>query len=147
MAGLASFDDVLAAIAGELPVVTTPWTTAQHLLHCAQSIEYSVTGYPRLKPAIVRATVGKLVKRRFLGRGEMAHDTVAAVAGAPALDAGASVDAARARLRAAIATFRAHAGAYAPHLVYGSCTRDEYERLMSMHVADHLRRVRGAGVS
>jgi len=123
--------------------VTTPWTTSQTLLHCAQSIEYAVTGYPTLKPAFIRATIGKLVKRRFLGKGAMSHDTAAVVAGAPALDAATPVDAAKQRLRAAIAAFRAHAGPYAPHLVYGPCTRDEYERLQSMHVADHLATVRG----
>jgi hypothetical protein len=139
MPRLASFDDVLAAIDGELPKVRTPWTTAQHLEHCAQSIEYAVTGYPKLKPAFVRSTVGKLVKNKFLGQGEMSHDTAAPVAGAPALDASMTLEAARARLRAAIETFRAHPGPYAPHLVYGPCTRDEYERLQSMHVADHLR--------
>jgi hypothetical protein len=139
-----TFDQVLAALDGELPAVTSPWTTAQHLEHCAQSIEYAVSGYPKLKPAFVRATIGKLVKRRFLGKGEMNHDTAAPVAGAPALDGAATVDAAKARLRAAIATFRAHGGAYAPHLVYGPCSREEYERLQSMHVADHLRTIRGA---
>jgi hypothetical protein len=137
-----SFDEVLAAIGGELPAVTAPWTTAQHLEHCAQSIEYAVRGYPRMKPAIVRATIGKLVKRKFLRAGTMSHDTHAPVAGAPALDGGLALDAARARLRAAIAEFRGHAGPYAPHLVYGPCTRDEYEQLQSMHVADHLRLLR-----
>ncbi len=134
-----SFDDVIAAIGGDLPVATSPWTTSQHLVHCAQSIEYTISGYPQMKPAVVRATIGKLVKRRFLARGEMSHDTAAPVAGAPALDATVPVASAKVRLRVAIAAFHAHGGPFAPHLVYGRCSRDEYERLQCMHVADHLR--------
>jgi hypothetical protein len=132
------FDDVLAAIDGDLPP-----SAAWDLLHCAQSIEYALSGYPKLKPALIRGTIGKLVKRRFLSRGAMSHDTTAPVAGAPDLDRSIALDAARTRLRAAIAAFRAHTSDYAPHLVYGRCTRDEYEQLQSMHVADHLRARRG----
>jgi hypothetical protein len=132
------FDDVLAAIDGDLPP-----SAAWDLLHCAQSIEYAISGYPRLKPALIRGTIGKLVKRRFLSRGAMSHDTAAPVAGAPDLDRGVALDDARVRLRAAIAAFRAHTTDFAPHLVYGRCTRDEYEQLQSMHVADHLRARRG----
>jgi hypothetical protein len=135
------FDDVLAAIAGELPTSPGPWSTAQHLVHCADSIDFAVTGYPRMKPAFIRGTIGKLVKRRFLARGEMHHDTTAPVAGTGPADPRVTLDAARARLRDAIAKFRAHTGAFAPHLVYGACTKDEYERLQSMHVADHLRAI------
>lgn len=114
-----------------------PWTLAHTLEHCAQSIEYSLSGYPALRSGLFRATVGRIAKRKFLSAGRMRHDLAAPVPGAPAL---ASSDAAvaEARLRAAIAAFQAHEGAFADHLAYGPCSKAEYEALHVMHVADHL---------
>jgi hypothetical protein len=141
-AELTCFDDVLGAIGGELPAAPGPLTTAQHLDHCAASVAASLDGYPRLKPWIVRATIGALVKRRFLSAGRMTHDTGAPVPGGATLPDRPLADA-RAALVAAIARFRAHGGALAPHPVYGPCSAAEYEKLHAIHVADHLRAVRG----
>ena len=91
----------------------------------------------------MRATVGRLVKRWFLARGAMKHDTFAPLPGAAELPDARLADA-RAALIAAIARFRAHRGALAPRPVYGVCTVAEYERLHALHVADHLRTVRAA---
>ena len=121
------------------PVPAQGFTLAQALAHCAQSIEYSMTGYPKLRSRLFRATIGPLVKRRFLRAGRMSHDRAAPVPGAPQLAAELALDDARARLRAAIAAFRAHTGALAPHLAYGACTRDDYTTLHALHVEDHLR--------
>ena len=138
-----TFDEVLAAIAGELPAAPAPRTTAQHLDHCALSIAASIDGYPALKPWLVRATVGALVKRRFLSRRAMSHDTSAPLPGGATVPDRPLAEA-RAALVAAIARFRAHAGPLQPHPVYGACTRAEYETLHAIHVADHLGAVRGA---
>lgn len=108
------------------------------LAHCAHSIECSLTGYPSLRPAWFRATIGRLVKRRFLARGEMKHDTSAGLPGLPPIGGDTPVTAAVERLRAAIAAFRNHGGPLAPHPVYGDCDKSEYEQLHAMHVADHL---------
>ena len=140
---MTSFDDVLAAIAAALPPAAGPWSTAQHLDHCAASIAASIDGYPALKPALVRATIGKLVKRRFLAAGAMRHDTHAPLPGGAPPPPRDLVDAV-ASLTAAIERFRGHAGPLAPHPVYGRCTAAEYERLHAIHVADHLRTIRGA---
>ncbi|MFC8434200.1 DUF1569 domain-containing protein [Streptomyces sp. NPDC057253] len=35
---------------------TAAWILSQTFQHCAQTIRYSVTGCPRLKQALVRAT-------------------------------------------------------------------------------------------
>lgn len=141
---LTSFEDVLAAIGGDLPAAAGPRTTAQHLDHCAASIVASLDGYPALKPWIVRATIGALVKRRFLAARRMTHDTAAPLPGGHALPDRPLADA-RAALVAAIARFRGHGGPLAPHPVYGACTAAEYETLHAIHVADHLRAVHGAG--
>ncbi|HVV83128.1 MAG TPA: DUF1569 domain-containing protein [Kofleriaceae bacterium] len=139
---LTTFDEVLAATAGELPVASGSRTTAQHLDHCAASIVASLDGYPALKPWIVRATVGKLVKYVFLWRGTMHHDTSAPVPGGPTLP-DRPVAEAQAALAAAVERFRAHGGGLRPHPVYGGCSKAQYERLHSIHAADHLRTIRG----
>lgn len=137
------FADVLVAL-DRLPLAPPPparpqrFTPAQTLVHCAQSIEYSMTGYPRLRSALFRATVGPLVKRRFLRAGYMSHDVAAGIAGAADPAADADLASAMARLRAAIASFRDFDGALGPHLAYGACSKADYEQLHSMHVADHL---------
>lgn len=140
---MTSFDDVLAAIAAPLPEAAGAWTTAQHLDHCAASIAASIDGYPALKPLVIRGTIGAIVKRRFLRAGAMRHDTCAPLPGGappPLRDRGDAL----ASLTAAIERLRGHAGPLAPHPVYGRCSAADYERLHAIHVADHLRAIRGA---
>jgi uncharacterized protein DUF1569 len=146
--------DKLAKIVGEIdrgwktaeptPPKRRPWSIARVLAHCAQSLEYSITGYPELRSGLFRATIGPLVKRRFLKAGKMSHDVMGSIAGAPEIANEIAFDEARARLHAAIEGFRNHAGPFAPHLAYGRCTKDEYAALHLLHVEDHLR---GATVS
>ncbi|HUS66870.1 MAG TPA: DUF1569 domain-containing protein [Kofleriaceae bacterium] len=137
----ASFDEVLAALDG----VTDPVPTSGPVVaHCAASVTCSVAGYPSLKPAWFRATIGRLVKRRFLRRGTMSHDTGAGLPGEPPISGEMPLGTARAELRAAIARFLAHDGALAPHPVFGDCSKAEYERLHAMHIADHLGALGGA---
>jgi hypothetical protein len=123
---LASLDALRAPAAG--PV----------LEHCAESIECSLKGYPKLKPAWLRATIGRLVKRRFLSRGAMSHNRKAGLPGMPPIGGDTPIPAALQRLHDAIAAFSEHDGPLAPHPVFGRCTKDEYARLHAMHVTDHL---------
>ena len=43
-----------------------------------------------------------------------------------------------ARLENAIARFRAHTGPLAPHFAYGPVSKDAWEAVHAMHVANHL---------
>jgi len=114
------------------------WNLSQTLQHCAQTIGYSVTGYPRLKPALFRATVGTLAKRAFLRSGRMRHPLGAEIDGAPPLEADLPPAAAAGRLADAVAQFTAHTGALSSHPAYGHCTHEEFARLHSMHLVEHL---------
>lgn len=134
---LTSFDEVLTALARGAPG-DAPGAGAV-LSHCAESIECSLTGYPKLKPAFVRATIGRLVKRRFLSTRAMKHDTHAGLPGLPPISGDVPVPTGLARLERAIEAFRRHTGALMPHPVFGACSKAEYEQLHAMHVADHLR--------
>lgn len=114
------------------------WTTSQILQHCAQSVEMSLDGYPQLKPAFVRATVGKWVARRFLRRGYLGHGVTAPVPGAPALDPELDAAQAKARLLAALDRFEAHEGPLAPHFVFGALDKDDFGRMHALHLSDHF---------
>ncbi|WP_246562297.1 DUF1569 domain-containing protein [Streptomyces roseirectus] len=114
------------------------WNLSQTLQHCTQTVRYSVTGYPRLKPALFRATAGALAKKVFLSRGAMKHSLAAEIDGAPPLRAGLPVAEAAADLVSAVALFTEHTGPHAPHPAYGTCTHDEYARLHAFHLAEHL---------
>jgi len=126
--------------------VSGQWSVAHVFEHCAQSIEYSMKGYPSLRSGVFRATIGKIAKRKFLRAGSMWHDTTAPVAGAPALAETSLTSAAR-RLRDAVSAFRSFDGTFAEHLAYGPCTRQEYEALHVMHFLDHMQKLQPLATS
>src|SRR5262245_5520746 len=113
------------------------WSVSQMLVHCAQSIDYSLKGYPTARSVLVRKIFGPLVLRKFISQGAMSHDLDAAIPGAPALPDG-SLQEGIARLREAMGRFQSHQGEVAPHFAYGKVTREQYEAVHAMHVANHL---------
>lgn len=60
---------------------TGHWDVPRVLHHVAQSIEYSMTGFPVLRPRWFRTTVGPLALGLFARRGMMQHDLARAVPG------------------------------------------------------------------
>lgn len=136
---LASFERTVAALRTRPVPKPHSWTLPQAIAHCAQSIECSITGYPKLRSGLFRATIGPIVKRKFLRAGKMSHDVTAQIAGAQAITDDVALAAACDRAEAALRAFAAHAGPLAPHLAYGACTKDEYAHLHWFHFEDHLR--------
>jgi hypothetical protein len=133
---LRSFDEVLAHLT-TVEKADRPglgWALA----HCAQSLEFSVNGFPTQKPAWFQKTIGRVVLGRFLKKGAMSHDVNAPIPGAADVDRATTLPAGAERLRAAIALFRSHSGPLQPHVVYGAVDRAGYEAVHSMHIANHL---------
>jgi hypothetical protein len=116
----------------------SPWTLPQALVHCAQVIEYSMSGFPQPKSRLLQTTIGKLAKQTFLRRGSMSHDLSAAVPGAPSVPADVSREQALERLARAVDLFESFQGQPFPHFVYGATSKEEYARLHAFHLADHL---------
>ena len=131
-----TFDDVLRQLDA---IATPPPDLGRALAHCAQSIEYSLAGFPQAKPAWFQKTIGRLALKKFLRQGYMRHNLTAPVPGAPELPETSFTDG-LARLGSAIAQFRAHQGPLAPHFAYGPVERAAYEQVHAMHIADHLGR-------
>jgi len=114
------------------------WNWAQTLEHCAQSIEYSMTGFPLMKPVLFQRTVGAAAFAVFSWRGRMSHDLAEPIPGAPAIDRGTDQARALARLQAAVAAFAAWSGPLQPHFAYGPLDKAAYERAHALHIANHL---------
>lgn len=132
--------EVEAALPGLVDAPGLGWALA----HCAQSVEYSLTGFPTRRGWLVRTLIGPRVLRRFIARGAMQHDTQAPIPGAAPIDPATSFTDGLARLRKALAAFAAHAGPLAPHFAYGAWSRTECEAAHALHLADHLRSLAGA---
>lgn len=116
----------------------TAWNWSQTLVHCAQSIEYSLQGFPAPKSALFQNTLGAAAFNLFALRGRMSHNLAEPIPGAPALDAAAQAQAALARLRKAAQNFAVHTGPLLPHFAYGALTKAQYEQAHAMHLANHL---------
>jgi len=114
------------------------YTFTQTVQHAAQSIGYSMTGYPRLAPVSLRVTVGRAVKHLFLSRGAMRHNLSAPVSGAPELDTGLPDLAAIELLRTTVNRLAAFDGVLQPHPTYGRCTKEQVASLQTLHLREHL---------
>lgn len=126
--------DTLVAEAGAHSL--TAWPLAQVLEHAAQSVEFSLHGFPQPKPALFQHSVGRLAFAAFERAGAMRHGLTEPIPGAPALVA-TDVGPAAARLHAAFAAFEAHTGPLAPHFAYGPLDKARYTRAHLLHLADH----------
>lgn len=118
---------------------TAPWSLARTFHHLAQGVEFSLQGYPELKPALIRATVGRAAFHLFHARGAMRHATDSPIPG-EAVEDGDPI-AACDRLISALDAFEA-ADAFHPHFAFGQLTKPKYAAAHAMHIADHLDELR-----
>jgi hypothetical protein len=118
---------------------TGAWDVPHVLHHFAQSVEYSMTGFPVLKPAWFRATAGPLAFALFSWRGRMTHGLDQPIPGAPAIAQGQPLPAAVERATAALQAFERYPGPLMPHFAYGVLDKTAFRRAHLMHLADHWR--------
>jgi hypothetical protein len=131
--------DRLASASVSALAPATAWNWSQTLEHCAQSIEFSLQGFPAPKSTLFQDTLGSAAFGVFALRGRMSHNLAEPIPGAPVLDA-STPDAvlALARLRKSVQDFANHAGPLHPHFAYGALTKAQYEQAHAMHLANHL---------
>lgn len=139
---LAGARQALADLVGRELVSVKGWSPAEVFNHCAQSIEYAISGYPQLKPAWFRSSVGPMAFSVFAARGAMRHPLDEAIPGAAALDVPATQAQALERLQRAFADFEAYQGALQPHFAYGSLSHGEYAQAHVLHLYNHLSLIR-----
>ncbi|MDD0841361.1 DUF1569 domain-containing protein [Pseudomonas sp. Gutcm_11s] len=129
---------VLDGFKGKALASIKGWTPTEVFNHCAQSIEYSLDGYPELKPGWFRHSVGPAAFAVFSARGAMRHPLTEAIPGAAPLAEPSNQEAALQRLQAAFERFAAHTGELQPHFAYGALDHEEYAQAHVMHLYNHL---------
>ena len=143
----ARFGSLAAALATltQLRNQATPmsgaWDLPHVLHHVAQSVEYSMAGFPVSKPAWFRATLGRYAFALFNAGGQMTHSLDEAIPGAPAIAQGLAVGPAVDHLIAALQGFDRHTGELAPHFAYGTLDKAAYTRAHLMHIANHWQQI------
>ncbi|WP_371223841.1 DUF1569 domain-containing protein [Roseovarius sp. 2305UL8-3] len=112
------------------------WDVARTFNHLAQSIEFSMTGYPELKSGLFRHTVGRVAYNVFQTRGEMSHNRAEVIPGE--VIETSDPETARQRLITSLMAFQAFDADLRPHFAYGSLPKDAYAKAHVMHINDHL---------
>ncbi|PKA06251.1 DUF1569 domain-containing protein [Leptospira ellisii] len=118
------------------------WDAGKIFLHCAQSIEYSVQGYPENKSALFQNTAGKLAFLKFSLFQKMSHDLEAPIPGAAEIRSDTDWKKSLSILRETILKFNAYGGELKPHFAYGNLTKEEYDLAHAMHIANHFSYIR-----
>ncbi len=116
----------------------TAWNWTQTVNHCAQSVEYSMIGFPQAKAQAFQRTVGAAAFKVFSWRGRMTHDLGEPIPGAPLLEASNDAAAAAGRLKQAALAFTQWTEPLRPHFAYGELSKAEYEQAHAMHLANHF---------
>jgi hypothetical protein len=114
------------------------WSLYKTLHHAAQSVEFSLLGYPTHKPVLFKRTLGKLALHIFLARGAMRHDTEAPIPDAPPIAEEGDPLQGFLRLESAVNAFWQHTGDYAEHFAYGKLSKSQYDAVQALHIANHL---------
>ena len=114
------------------------WTLSQTFVHCAQSIEYSMSGFPQMKSELFQHTVGAAAFNVFAWRGRMSHDLAEPIPGAPSLANESDLAGSLARLRRSVDDFERSREPLQPHFAYGNLSKADYELAHTMHLANHF---------
>lgn len=141
---LLSVEEALAALDalnGKKLINAGSWSAGQVFTHIAQSVEFSMSGYPVARSALFQNTAGRIAFAVFSSRGRMSHRLDEAIPGAPLLASSTDTDAAIARVRTALADFAAYQGPLQPHFAYGALSHEQYAMAHAMHLHNHLETV------
>jgi hypothetical protein len=118
------------------------WDPSQIFIHCAQSVEYSMSKFPKHKSILFKSTIGKLAFSAFSSKNKMTHALNEPIPGAPLLNTNVDVITALNRLKKSLTDFDNYQGKLAPHFAYGELTKDQYEAAHVMHLYNHLQEIK-----
>lgn len=131
----------LRAMQPERLISLGTWNVSQIFQHCAQSIRYSISGYPEHYSALFKNTAGKLALNAFAAKGSMHHPLDEVIPGAPALATDVPNDVALRELMYELQQFINWQGELAPHFAYGSLTKAQYYSAHYLHLQNHLQEI------
>ncbi len=113
------------------------WTVGQTFLHLAQSVEYSMIGYPKSEFFLIQNTLGKLMKMKFLKQGYMKHNLNSPIPGAPELGLVSELEGLN-QLLTATNAFLKFNQELEPHFFLGKMNKSEFDFIHAMHIIEHL---------
>lgn len=119
---------------------TGDWDLGRTFSHLAQGVEFSMSGYPHLKPPLFRMTAGKLAFTVFKMCGRMSHGLTEPIPGEVIGDVPA--DEGLQRLWMALEVFREFDAPLSPHFAYGALGKDQFALAHLLHIENHLDEVR-----
>lgn len=114
------------------------WNPSQIFIHCAQSIELSLSGFPEHKSDFFKHTAGQVAFSAFSSKGQMTHSLSEPIPGAPRIDSQENIKTAMSRFKKSLIAFKQFEGKLEPHFAYGKLSKLEYERAHVMHFYNHL---------
>ncbi|WP_395373745.1 DUF1569 domain-containing protein [Marinicella sp. W31] len=122
---------------------TGNWSPFQIFSHLAQSVEYSMQGFPQSKSPWIQNTVGSLAFHAFSAAGNMKHALDEVIPGAPLIKTEGDAQLAITRLSNALKDFEAFSGSLKPHFMYGDLSKSQYTLAHILHVNNHLVEIKG----
>ncbi|MDX1676452.1 DUF1569 domain-containing protein [Arsukibacterium sp.] len=128
----------LKALPAERLTSNGVWNVSQILQHCAQSIHYSLYGYPEARSPLFQYTVGKLAVNAFSATGTLHHPLDEAIPGAAELEPALPNDVALRELIYTVQQFMDWQGPMQPHFAFGSLTKAQYYSVHYLHLQSHL---------
>jgi hypothetical protein len=114
------------------------WSAYKVFMHCAKSVDYSMTGYPVHNSSLFKDTVGKIAFSAFTAKRKMSHDLAEEIPGAASIASTGNVAEALKKLKISLLNFAAFSGDLQAHFAYGELTKGEYEKAHAMHFLNHL---------
>ena len=118
------------------------WNAFQVFNHCAQSVEFSMAGFPESKSAIFQRTAGQFAFAVFSAKGAMSHSLDEVIPGAPELVVVGDALLALNRLTKALQAFEAYEGELKPHFAFGLLNKPDYAIAHVLHINNHLQEFR-----
>ena len=129
--------DHLDQLAKAPPAKLLGWDAARTFHHLAQSVEFSMAGFPEAKSALFQNTVGRLAFSVFSARGSMSHGLTEVIPGETVVAAGDIQDGIK-RLKTSLLVFKSHEQALQPHFAYGTLSKPDYAIAHALHINNHL---------
>lgn len=131
----------LAALQGRVVISTGEWSAFQVFRHLAQSIQYSMDGFPEHKPEWFQNTVGQWAFSAFAMKGAMHHDLSEPIPGEPRWEVEGDVQSALLHLDTTLRMFAVYEGPLQPHFAYGTLAKQDYIAAHVMHLNNHLSQI------
>lgn len=119
-----------------------PWSIGTVFSHCAQSIRYSISGYPEMKSAIFRGTLGNIAFSIFSLRGKMRHGLEEPIPGGEKLEFKIPFLNGKKELIEAMSYFEStKTEDLKPHFAYGALSKKDYDTAHVLHIKNHFERI------